>query len=436
MRDMLQRKRFLREVGMSLLLALMLCGPAFAQQQTGVSGTVTSTDGARLRGVTVHIRGTNTSTVTDADGKYSITAPADGVLVFGRIGYRGVGIGINGRTTLDVAMEPAVTVLPEVVVTGYTTQRRTDITGAVSTVDLLSVDKQTSASVLQRLDGRVAGVTVDASGSPGSRSTVRIRGISSFQNNDPLYIIDGTPVQDSYLNWLSPDDIGEIQVLKDASAASIYGSRASNGVVIIETRKGKPGPRKMELDVRTGVATPFRGYDDFLMADALEYYQVVKRSYRNAVCDSCVGKRDTIPDAVKAIYGVDRLGNNPSIPAFIFPNNGHSQTTNTLNLSSYAWPGPANGGSTLIMPGSAGTNWWKAVFSPAQVTDANLRVAGGGPDNAYNASFNFLNQEGTAAFNRLQRGTRRVNTAFNVDKFVVGGNIALSREQSFGGISN
>src|SRR5256886_8316585 len=88
------------------------------------------------------------------------------------------------------------------------------------------------------------------------------------------------------------------------------------------------------------------------------------------------------------------------------------------------------------MPGSAGTNWWKAVFSPAQVTDANLRVAGGGADNAYNASFNFLNQEGTAAFNRLQRGTLRVNTAFNVDKFVVGGNIALSREQSFGGISN
>src|SRR5207249_8606265 len=101
-----------------------------------------------------------------------------------------------------------------------------------------------------------------------------------------------------------------------------------------------------------------------------------------------------------------------------------------------AWPGPGNGGGTLIMPGSAGTDWWKAVFSPAQVTDANLRVAGGGADNAYNASFNFLNQEGTAAFNRLQRGTLRVNTAFNVDKFVVGGDIALSREQRSGGISN
>ena len=447
MNDMLQRQRwsgtrhlhFLSAVGMSVLFALAVCGTALGQEpaaQIEVSGKVTTPEGHPISGVTVRVRGGSTNTSTDAQGNYSILAPSDGVLTFNLIGFRGTGLGIAGRTTMNVALDRAMAVLPEVVVTGYTSQRRSDITGAVGTVDVDNLQKQTTTSVLQRLDGSVSGVTVDASGSPGSRSTVRIRGITSFQNNDPLYIIDGTPVQDSYLNWLSPNDIGEIQVLKDASAASIYGSRASNGVVIIETRKGKPGPRKMELDVRTGVATPFRGYDDFLMADALEYYQVVKRSYRNAVCDSCVGKRDTIPDAVKAIYGVDRLGNNPSIPAFIFPNNGHSQTTDTLNLSSYAWPGPANGGSTLIMPGSAGTNWWKAVFSPAQVTDANLRVAGGGADNAYNASFNFLNQEGTAAFNRLQRGTLRVNTAFNVDKFVVGGNIALSREQSFGGISN
>src|SRR6184192_3894503 len=447
MNDMLQRQRwfatrhlhFLSAVGMSVLFALTVCGTALGQEPAApieVSGKVTAPEGHPISGVAVRVRGSATSTATDAQGSYTISAPGDGVLTFNLIGFRGTAQGIAGRTTVNVALDRAIAVLPEVVVTGYTAQRRSDITGAVGTVDVENLQKQTTTSVLQRLDGSVSGVTVDASGSPGSRSTVRIRGITSFQNNDPLYIIDGTPTQDSYLNWLSPNDIGEIQVLKDASAASIYGSRASNGVVIIETRKGKPGPRKMELDVRTGVATPFRGYDDFLMADALEYYQVVKRSYRNATCALCPGGRDTIPDAVKAIYGVNRTGDNPSIPAFIFPNNGHTQTTDTLNLTSYAWPGPANGGSTLIMPGSAGTNWWKAVFSPAQVTDANLRVAGGGADNAYNASFNFLNQEGTAAFNRLQRGTLRVNTAFNVDKFVVGGNIALSREQSFGGISN
>src|SRR5213594_2078536 len=166
------------------------------------------------------------------------------------------------------------------------------------------------------------------------------------------------------------------------------------------------------------------------------YYQVVKRSYRNAVCDSCVGKRDTIPDAVKAIYGVDRLGNNPSIPAYIFPNNGLTPTTDTLNLSSYAWPGPANGGGTLIMPGSAGTNWWKAVFSPAQFSDANVGLSGGGTDNSYNVSFNYLKQNGTAAFNQFQRGGVRVNTAFNINKLTLGENIAVSREQGYGGLDD
>src|SRR2546428_7595142 len=447
MNDMLQRQRwsgtrhlhFLSAVGMSVLFALAVCGTALGQEpaaQIEVSGKVTTPEGHPISGVTVRVRGGSTNPSTDAQGNYSILAPSDGVLNFNLSGLRGTGLGIAGRTTMNVALDRAMAVLPEVVVTGYTSQRRSDITGAVGTVDVDNLQKQTTTSVLQRLDGSVSGVTVDASGSPGSRSTVRIRGITSFQNNDPLYIIDGTPVQDSYLTWLSPDDIGEIQVLKGASAASIFGSRASNGVVIIETRKGKPGPRKMALDVRTGVATPFRGYDDLLMTDALQYFQVVKRSYRNATCALCPGGRDTIPDAVKAIYGVDRDGNNPSVPAFIFPNNGLTQTTDTLNLSAYAWPGPGNGGSSLIMPGSAGTNWWKAVFQPAQGTDANLRIAGGGPDNAYNASFNFLNQQGTAAYNRLQRGSLRVNTAFNVDRFVVGGNIALSREQSFGGISN
>src|SRR5438132_452792 len=316
MNDMRQRQRwsvprhlhFLSAVGMSVLFALAVCGTALGQEpaaQIEVSGKVTTPEGHPISGVTVRVRGGSTNTSTDAQGNYSILAPPDGVLTFNLIGFRGTGLGIAGRTTMNVALDRAMAVLTEVVVTGYTAQRRSDITGAVGTVDGEALQKQTTTSVLQRLDGSVSGVTVDASGSPGSRTTVRIRGITSFQNNDPLYIIDGTPVQDSYLNWLSPDDIGEIQVLKDASAASIYGSRASNGVVIIETRKGKPGPRKMELDVRTGVATPFRGYDDFLMTDALEYYQVVKRSYRNATCAKCVGQRDTIPDAVKAIYGVE-----------------------------------------------------------------------------------------------------------------------------------
>src|SRR5207249_2097840 len=167
-------------------------------------------------------------------------------------------------------------------------------------------ERQTSASVLQRLDGRVPGVTIDAGGSPGSRSTIRIRGVSSFQNNDPLFIIDGTPTLDSYLNWVNPGDVGSIQVLKDASAASIYGSRASNGVVIIESKKGRPGPRQITLDVRTGVTSPVRGYDDFLTLDALQYFQVVKTAYQNAHLKVPVN-----------VFG-DSI--NPTVPAYIWPN--------------------------------------------------------------------------------------------------------------------
>ena len=426
MKDMLQGKRFLGEVGMSLVLALALCGTTFGQQagqEIPVSGRVTSqAGGAPIHGVTVRIRGTSTSTVTDADGKYSITAPSDGVLVFGLIGYRGVGLSIGGRTTIDVAMEPAVAVLPEVVVTGYTTQRRADITGAVGIADVGSVEKQTSTSVLQRLDGRVPGVTIEDGGSPGSRTTVRIRGVTSFQNNDPLFIVDGTPVQDTYLNWLNPSEIGSVQVLKDASAASIYGSRASNGVVIIETKRGKSGRRQVSLDVRTGVAAPVRGMDDILELNSLNYFQVVKTAYRNA------GLR--VPTN---IYGNDTLGNNPSVPAYIWPNPCGTEKLpapcTNVDPSAYKYP------DNLIMPGSAGTNWWKAVFGSGQYTDANLAVSGGGEDNAYHVSFNFLDQEGTAAYTRLQRGGVRVNTTFNIGRASVGEYVTVSRERHYGGIT-
>src|SRR2546427_4559045 len=421
MKDMLQGKRFLGAVGMSVVLTLVICATAFGQQQIQVSGKVTAPDGEKIRGASVRIRGTTTSAVTDDEGKYSLTAPSDAVLVFNRIGYRGVGLSVGGRATIDVVMERAVTVLPEVVVTGYTTQRRAAITRAVATRDVPGSSPQTSTNLLQRLDGQVSGVTVEAGGSPGSRTTVRIRGVSSFQNNDPLYIVDGTPVQDTYLNWLNPSEIGSIQVLKDASAASIYGSRASNGVVIIETRRGRPGARRVTLDVRTGVATPTNGMDNILTQNALDYFQVVKTAYQNA--------GTAVP---RNIYGDPT---NPTVPAYIWPNDGKGQScsapgptcTTVVDPTTYKYPG------TLIMPGSPGTNWWKAVFGSGQYRDANLAVSGGGEDNAYHVSFNYLDQEGTAAFTRLQRGGVRINTAFNMGRTSVGENITASRDRSYGG---
>jgi TonB-linked SusC/RagA family outer membrane protein len=418
----LSHPRRLREVGISLALALALCGTALAQQ-ISVSGRITSVQGDPIEGVAVLVQGTDIRANTDADGRYSLTAPTDGVLVLSSLGYRAAAVSIRGRGAIDIVLEPSIAALDETIVTGYTEQRRSDITGAVSSVAMPSVSRQNTASVLKRLAARVPGVTVEASGSHASRSTVRIRGVSSFQNNDPLYVIDGTPIEDSYLNWLNPWDIESIQVLKDASAASIYGSRASNGVIVIETARGTAGPPRFSLDVRTGVAKPVRGYDDFLILDALEYQEVVRQSYENAGWGY-------LPEN---IYGDP---NHPTIPAYIWPNDGVNQTQpGDVDESAYVWGDPSNQDG-MIMRGSPGTNWWDAVFGTGLSTDANLAVSGGGTDHRYTASFNYLNQEGTAAYNRFQRGSVRLNTEFNVGIFTVGENVSLSLQESYGGMDD
>ena len=408
-----------RAVWMSVLLVVALSRAALGQQ-LAISGTVTTTGGAPLPGVTVRVQGTDVRAITNGNGGYRISAPADAVLTFSAVGERPVQTTVAGRTRVDVTMAP-IAYLEQVVVTAYTEQRRGDITGAVSSVNIAAAERQTGASVLQRLDATVPGVTVASSGSPGSRSTVRIRGISSFQNNDPLYVIDGTPVQESYLNFLNPDDITSVQVLKDASAASIYGSRASNGVILIETnKKGIQGPPQTTLRVRTGVASPVRGYSDMVITNALDYFKVVKASYQNA------GLK--IPTN---IYG-DSL--NPTVPQYIYASPAATLATDqwgrpvSVNKGAYAYP------TSLIMPGSTGTDWWNAVFGSAPVSDYNLDVNGGSDANAYRVSFNYFNQGGTARYNDFKRGSVRANTQFNRGKFNFGENLALGLDRHYGGV--
>src|SRR5438105_13149810 len=329
------RARWLRALGIRLLFAFAATETALAQE-VPITGRVTNASGTPLRGVAVRVQGTATRVFTDANGRYTVTAPPNGVLDFTLLGQRSTQLTVRGRSTIDVEMTP-IAFLQEMVVTAYAEQRRADITGAVASANVETLKEQTGASVLQRLDVAVPGVTVGASGSPGSRSTVRIRGISSFQNNDPLYIVDGVPVPDTYVNWLNPDDISSIQVLKDASAASIYGSRASNGVILIETtRKGVIGSPRTSVSLRTGVATPVNGYDNILLTNALAYYQVVVKSYQNAGLAPPTN-----------IFG---SATNPTLPKYIWPNNcgpaGKAGACNTVDPSSYAYP------SSLIMPSS------------------------------------------------------------------------------------
>jgi len=420
-----RRPHRLWAVGLSFLMALGLLGAVRGtalSQEISVSGTVTEKSGFPLRGVTVRVTGADATATTNQYGKYTILAPSNGELTFTLIGQKPGKASIGGRNQVDITLE-RISFLEEVVVTAYSeSQKRSEITGAVSGVNVEQVQKSTGASVLQRLDAAVPGVTVDASGSPGSRSTVRIRGVSSFQNNDPLYIVDGVALQDSYINWLNPNDIQSIQVLKDASAASIYGARASNGVVIIETTKrGSSGPPKTTIRVRSGVASPTRGYDDILLTDANAYFQVFKQSYLGAGYPI-----DSIP---QNIYG---NAASPTLPKYIWPNNCGEKAApgvcSNVDPSTYSYP------SSLIMPGSPGTDWWKEVFGAAYVGDYNVDVTGGTPDNAYLVSANYYDQNGTAKYNQFQRGSLRVNTNFQRRKWSFGENLAVSADQHNGGL--
>ena len=411
--------RGLLALGFGLLFALAWSGTALAQE-VAVSGRVTGSSGTPLRGVAVQVQGTNTRVFTDAQGRYAVTAGTNGVLDFTLLGQRSVQEPVRGRSVIDVEMQP-IAFLQEMVVTAYAEQRRADITGAVASANVETVKEQTGASVLQRLDVAVPGVTVDASGSPGSRSTVRIRGISSFQNNDPLYIVDGVPVQDTYVNWLNPEDITSIQVLKDASAASIYGSRASNGVILIETtRHGVVGPPRTSISLRTGIAQPVNGYDNILLTNAIDYYKVVVASYQNAGLAPPTN-----------IFG---SATNPVVPKYIWPNNcgpaGAAGPCNTVDPSTYSYP------SSLIMPGSQGTDWWKAVFGSAPLRDVNVSVAGGSTENTYSVSGNYFDQNGTAKYNDYRRATVRANTEFRRGKWNFGENMSVGMDRNYGGVSD
>ena len=399
------------------LLSFLILGFAvsmtYAQEMT-ITGKVSSAEEGDLPGVNILIQGSGQGTVSDIEGNYSIVVPGpEAVLVFSSIGYTTEAVTVGNQTVIDMVLASDVTSLKEIVVTGYTSQRKADITGAVAVVDTDAMNQVTAASFVQKLDGRAAGVTVQAGGQPGGRNTVRIRGISSFTNNDPLYIIDGVPIEDAFVNWLNPNDIESMQVLKDPSTASIYGARANNGVIIITTKKGKSGKAKLTLDINLGVQEPIKGYDKILMQDALDYHEIIRRSHVNAGLD--------VPTN---IYGDP---NNPSIPNYIWPNDGVNQT-NSVDESTYSYP------DNLIMPSATGTNWWDETFDPSLVQDYNIGLSGGSENAVYNVSLQYFDQDGTLKYNWFKRISLRVNSEFKIgNRIAIGQNIAVSREQNAGG---
>lgn len=242
-----------------IFIHLLCVNPLSAQDQkeesgVAVSGTVTDENGQPLLGVNILIEGTDTGTVTDEDGRYSIAVSPGRVLVFSFLGFQSQTITVGETKTVDVKLKEEVSALDEVVVIGYGTQRRSDLTGSVSQVGSREINEFPSTNVLQSLSGRAAGVQVSpTTGAPGAGLNVRIRGTNSIQgSNEPLYVVDGFPIFGSNPTILNNTDIESIEVLKDASATAIYGSRGANGVVLITTRQGVAGDTRVDLDLSYG----------------------------------------------------------------------------------------------------------------------------------------------------------------------------------------
>ena len=244
-----------------LFLVWMLLGSTFVfSQQRKISGKVTNANSDQpVPGATITIKGSNLATVSDGEGIFSITVPNDNaVLLISSVGFDVIEIAVNGKTSIEAVLKEKLSSLDEIVVTGYTTQKKKDLTGAVSVVNVNQMKAQPVASPVEALQGKATGVQIINDGAPGSTPQIRIRGFSTIGNNDPLYVIDGVPVEGK-LSWLNQSDIESLQVLKDASSASIYGARANNGVVIITTKKGKNGaPPRVSFDTYVGTQAPRR----------------------------------------------------------------------------------------------------------------------------------------------------------------------------------
>ncbi|MFN7117793.1 MAG: TonB-dependent receptor [Saprospiraceae bacterium] len=347
--------------------------PAFT-----VQGTVTNRNGEPLIGATVLLEGTTKGTVTDAGGQYQLDlddADRNGTLVFSFVGYTTVSVAINGQTNINVSMEEGE-VLDEVVVVGYGAQKRSSLTGAVSSVSQKDLKALPVVSLTQAIQGRVPGVSITNNSSPGSDPIIRIRGIGSISlNPNPLFVIDGVPA--GGLNNIDPKDIESLEVLKDASAASIYGSRAANGVVLITTKKGAAGKMRVNLDSYYGVQTAWKTLD---LLNSEEYIR----------------------------YGTALLtASGQPVP----------ERFNNLNTPIY------EGASTTFA--QTDTDWQDVMFRTAPITDHQLSLSGGNDVSRVYTSLGYFKQDGILPFTDYERFSFRINSDHKVAKFLSFGQTLL-----------
>lgn len=395
-----------------LALSLMLATTvAFAQQRT-VTGRVTDPNNQPAVGVTVSVKGTNVATQTDANGGFSISVPNNqSTLTLTSVGFAPQDIDVTNRTEIVVALSATSSNLSEVVVTGYSAQRRKDITGSVAVVDVSDLRQIPTGNVSQALQGQAAGVTVLSSGQPGAGTSIRIRGVTSTGSSAPLVIIDGTP---GSLDNLNVNDIESIQVLKDAGAAAIYGVRGSNGVVVVTTKRGRSGRVRVNYDAYYGTQIPINGgKNGFNIANTIETANAVQQSYINS----------GLTPANKQ-YGT---GTTAVIPDYINPTAAMEgdPRVNPANYQLYD--------NQITRANKEGTDWFNEIFDPAPIQSHNISLGASSDRSNFFLSLNYFDQQGTLLNTYLKRYSARINTTFNIaNRIRIGENLYAYYRQSPG----
>ncbi|MDN3669192.1 TonB-dependent receptor [Echinicola jeungdonensis] len=393
----------MRKTILLVWLCLFLGFQLHAQERT-VTGKVTDqSSGEGIPGVNIQVQGSSTGTVTDINGTYSIPVQEEAVLVYSFIGYQVQKIPVNNQSNINVALQENMMSLESVVVTGYQTERKKDITGAVSVADVDAMKKQAVANPMKALQGRVAGMNITGNGSPSAPATIRIRGVGTLNNNDPLFIIDGVPTK-AGMHELNPANIESIQVLKDASAASIYGSRAANGVIIITTKKGKKGQMQVNANVYTSVS----GYTTRRkMLDTEGYGKALWQAHIN-------NGTDPNSNSVKYLYDWE-----------VDPENG--PVLNQVLVPEYL-----DGNKTMK---SSNTDWFDEISQTGVIQNYDFSVSNGTENGNYLLSVGYFDNKGvikTTDFNRL---TVRLNSDYKLwdGRVTLGQNLSLSKTNEVSG---
>ncbi|OYX27640.1 MAG: SusC/RagA family TonB-linked outer membrane protein [Flavobacteriales bacterium 32-35-8] len=376
-----------------IIFYLILMGSFFSlsAQNIGVKGIVTSSeDGMSLPGVSVLVSGTNMGVTTDLDGHYELkNVDAKATLSFSYVGFTNQTVQVNGQTTINVVLKTESQQLTEVIVTGYSKERKVDVTGAVVVVEMKPIEGQSmsSGNAMQAMQGRVAGLSIEKSGDPsGTSSKILIRGVSTLGNTDPLYVIDGVPtVRPEVFASLNPSAIESVQVLKDASASSIYGSRAANGVIVVTTKNAFKGER-MNVSYSTSVSAMSEKKQRYKMLNAVDRGKVL---WQASVND---GVRPE--DAFGTIYNFD-----------------WNEDLNNPVLNSVSAQ-PFVGGDTNMPAGN--TDWQDAVYKTGFVINNDMSVSGGTDKSNAMLNLGYLDNSGMLKYTNYERYTARLNANFKL----------------------